>query len=95
MNRAFKRFTERMEEIAAADPTAASRGGFRTFDVPMRDLAFNGAPLKEMVPILPCGECLVSVADKPVRASAQRAGVACWTAAAGSPRASLARSLIY
>jgi hypothetical protein len=72
LNRAFKRFTERMEEIAAADPTAASRGGFRTFDVPMRDLAFNGAPLKEMVPILPCGECLVSVADKPVRARRDR-----------------------
>jgi hypothetical protein len=59
----------------------------------MRDLAFNGAPLKEMVPILPCGECLVSVADKPVRARrGSRAGVACWTAGAGSPSASLARS---
>ena len=64
LNKAFKKFVERCEEIARDDP-AAARGGLRNFDVPMRDLGFSGAPQKEMVFVQPCSDCLISVTEKP------------------------------
>ena len=64
LNKAFKRFVERTEEIARDDPN--SRNGLKNFDVPMRELGFSGAPFKEMVLVQPCSDCLVAVTDKPV-----------------------------
>jgi len=63
LNRAFKKFVERVEEVAGSDPT---NRGFSSFDVPQRDIGFSGAPFKEMSFIMPCSACLVSVVDKPV-----------------------------
>lgn len=63
LNRAFKKFVERVEEVAGGDPT---NRGFNSFDVPQRGIGFNGAPFKEMSFILPCSACIVSVVDKPV-----------------------------
>jgi nucleosome binding factor SPN SPT16 subunit len=36
MNKAFKRFAERVEDVAERDPSSS----FSRFDVPQRDLAF-------------------------------------------------------
>lgn len=65
LNRAFKKFVERVEEVAGGDPT---NRGFSSFDVPQRDIGFSGAPFKEMSFIMPCSACLISVVDKPVGA---------------------------
>lgn len=64
LNKAFKKFVERVEEVASSDPT---NRGFSSFDVPQREIGFTGAPFKEMSFIMPCAECLISVVDKPVR----------------------------
>jgi len=61
MNKAFKKFCERVEQVAEKDPASA----WNKFDVPQRELSFPGAPQREMVTLLPCSDCIVSLVDKP------------------------------
>ncbi len=57
------------------DIVAKDRHGFDEFEIPSRDIGFNGCPYKEMVLIEPCTSCLVSLTDKPVRSLH---GGTCW-----------------
>jgi len=61
LNQLFKKFQQRvnnlLEQKLGKDPI--------DFDVPYRELGFNGAPQKEMVKIYPCTRCLVSLTEYP------------------------------
>lgn len=62
LNKAFKRFVEKVQLVAEGD-----RSGVHNFlfDSPSRDIAFPGVPGKEMVTLMPCGDCLVSLSERP------------------------------
>jgi nucleosome binding factor SPN SPT16 subunit len=64
LNKAFKRFVERVEEISEKD-TSSNKSSTLAFEVPQREMGFAGTPFKEMTKILPCADCLVAVVDKP------------------------------
>jgi nucleosome binding factor SPN SPT16 subunit len=65
LNKAFKKFVERAEDCFEKDPFAPKGRRALRFDMPQRDLGFNGAPGRDMVFIQPCTDCLVALVDKP------------------------------
>lgn len=59
LNEAFKDFCRKVEKVA-------SKNGFSLeFDIPYRDLGFQGNPHKEMVFIMPTLNCLVNLTETP------------------------------
>jgi len=59
LNEAFKEFRRKVERVA-------SKNGFTLeFDIPYRDLGFQGNPHKEMVFIMPTLNCLVNLTETP------------------------------
>jgi nucleosome binding factor SPN SPT16 subunit len=59
LNDAFKDFSMKVESVA-------KKNGFNLeFDVPYRDLGFQGTPNKEMVFIMPTLNCLVNLTENP------------------------------
>eukprot|EP00957_Ditylum_brightwellii_P111142 8474740-Ditylum_brightwellii.AAC.1 len=59
LNEAFKEFCRKVENVA-------KKNGFSLeFDIPYRDLGFNGNPHKEMVFIQPTLNCLVNLTETP------------------------------
>jgi len=59
LNEAFKEFCRKVEKVA-------SKNGFTLeFDIPYRDLGFQGNPHKEMVFIMPTLNCLVNLTETP------------------------------
>ena len=59
LNEAFKEFCRKVERVA-------SKNGFTLeFDIPYRDLGFQGNPHKEMVYITPTLNCLVNLTETP------------------------------
>lgn len=59
LNEAFKEFCRKVERVA-------SKNGFTLeFDIPYRDLGFQGNPHKEMVFIMPTLNCLVNLTETP------------------------------
>ena len=59
LNEAFKEFCRKVEKVA-------SKNGFTLeFDIPYRDLGFQGNPNKEMVFITPTLNCLVNLTETP------------------------------
>ena len=59
LNEAFKEFCRKVEKVAA-------KNGFTLeFDIPYRDLGFQGNPHKEMVLITPTLNCLVNLTETP------------------------------
>lgn len=59
LNEAFKDFCRKVEKVA-------SKNGFTLeFDIPYRDLGFQGNPHKEMVFIMPTLNCLVNLTETP------------------------------
>ena len=62
LNKAYKYFVQKVEDATADDKSGTSA---RAFEVPARDLAFNGSWAKEMRTILLGASAIVSVVDKP------------------------------
>ena len=59
LNQAFKDFCKKVDSVA-------KRHGYQVeFDIPYRDLGFTGNPHREMVPIMPTLNCLVSLTETP------------------------------
>jgi len=59
LNEAFKDFSMKVESVA-------KKNGFNLeFDIPYRDLGFQGTPNKEMVYIMPTLNCLVNLTENP------------------------------
>jgi len=59
LNEAFKEFCRKVERVA-------QKNGFTIeFDIPYRDLGFQGNPHKEMVFIMPTLNCLVNLTETP------------------------------
>ena len=59
LNEAFKEFCRKVEKVAA-------KNGFTLeFDIPYRDLGFQGNPHKEMVFIMPTLNCLCNLTETP------------------------------
>jgi len=63
LNKAYKFFVQKIEDIVREDSAAARN--FRSFEVPPRDLLFYGVWAKEMTTILLGASAIVSVVDKP------------------------------
>jgi nucleosome binding factor SPN SPT16 subunit len=61
LNKAFKTFVQKVEDSAALDAAA----NFRAFEVPPRDLSFQGSWAKEMTTVLLGSSAIVAVVDKP------------------------------
>jgi len=59
LNQAFKEFCRKVES------TAKKNGYSLEFDIPYRDLGFNGTPHNQMVFVQPTLNCLVNVTDTP------------------------------
>lgn len=59
LNNAFKEFCRKVENVA-------KKNGFSLeFDIPYRDLGFQGNPHKEMVFVMPTLNCLINVTETP------------------------------
>jgi len=60
MNKKFQEYTVKVEEVA-------HKHGFESleFDIPYRDLAFQGTPHREMVMLQPSVHCLVNLTETP------------------------------
>ena len=63
LNKAYKFFVQKVEDVVKDDHAAARN--FRSFEVPPRDLLFQGVWAKEMTSILLGASAIVSVVDKP------------------------------
>jgi nucleosome binding factor SPN SPT16 subunit len=60
-NERFRDFVKQVEDtVSKYDPTSAFE-----FDIPYRDLMFQGTPNKSSVQILPTLNCLVALEDNP------------------------------
>lgn len=62
INDSFKSFVSKVEALTNKSDSGVSG---LLFDVPVREMAFQGAPNREMVTLLPCRDCLVSLVDRP------------------------------
>lgn len=59
LNMKFKDYTQKVEEVAKKNDFALE------FDVPFKDLAFQGTPNREMVKMQPTVHCLVNLTELP------------------------------
>lgn len=59
LNEAFKEFCRKVENVVKKN------GYSLDFDIPYRDLGFQGAPSKEMVTVQPTLNCLVNLSETP------------------------------